>query len=217
MDVALAWGDVAYLDCDVEGPNGHIFLEPRITETREVTVPVPRVDTGLCRHHGRCAEFCRYNAIAVLPTGWVLFDELCASCGGCSLACPEGAIREVRRRVGTLARGTLPGGAPFAEGALHTGEARAVPVIREVLREAPTDGDTILDSPPGASCPTLAVVEAAEGHARGVPLIVSRPPGSTRRQGSSWPDPARPRAVWTGSRPPPRGPGPWPAPAPRST
>ncbi len=168
--LALAWGDVAYLDCDVEGPNGHIFLEPRITETREVTVPVPRVDTGLCRLHGRCAEFCRYNAIAVLPTGWVLFDELCASCGGCSLVCPEGAIREIQREVGTLARGILPGGAPFAEGALRTGEARAVPVIREVLHEAPTGGDAILDSPPGASCPMLTVVEAAD-----VVLLVAEP------------------------------------------
>jgi MinD superfamily P-loop ATPase len=39
---------VQYLDCDVEVPNGHIFLKPDIKETQNVTIGVPEVDTELC-------------------------------------------------------------------------------------------------------------------------------------------------------------------------
>ena len=35
---------VQYLDCDVEEPNGHIFLKPNIEKTQTVTVDVPQVD-----------------------------------------------------------------------------------------------------------------------------------------------------------------------------
>lgn len=34
---------VQYLDCDVEEPNGHIFLKLRITATDSVSIPVPQV------------------------------------------------------------------------------------------------------------------------------------------------------------------------------
>ena len=37
---------VQYLDCDVEEPNGHIFLKPTITERRDITVEVPNVQSG---------------------------------------------------------------------------------------------------------------------------------------------------------------------------
>jgi len=36
--------EVSYLDCDVEEPNGHIFLKPEIEMTASVCVPVPVVD-----------------------------------------------------------------------------------------------------------------------------------------------------------------------------
>ena len=58
---------VAYIDCDVEEPNGHLFLNPTIHERREVTVQVPEVDTSRCTFCGACAEACRYSAVAVLP------------------------------------------------------------------------------------------------------------------------------------------------------
>ena len=40
---------VTYLDCDVEAPNGHIFLKPEITHRETVTIPVPEVDEANAR------------------------------------------------------------------------------------------------------------------------------------------------------------------------
>lgn len=34
-------GEIAFCDCDVEGPNAHIFLKPKIEERLTVSVRVP--------------------------------------------------------------------------------------------------------------------------------------------------------------------------------
>jgi len=93
---------VCYVDCDVEEPNGHLFLNPEIAKRIPISVKVPRVDYDLCTFCGKCAEACRYNAIAVLPKSVMVFEELCHSCGGCVLACPESAIREESREIGAV-------------------------------------------------------------------------------------------------------------------
>ncbi len=167
--LALAWTGAVFADCDVEAPNAHLLLRPEITHRRRVTVPVPRVREADCLHCGDCADFCRYNALAVLPQQWIVFDELCHSCGGCSIVCPTGAIDEVPRPIGTVIEGRA-GSLPFFQGILDEGEAQAVPVIQDVLASVPAAGDVILDSPPGASCPMLAVAEAAD-----VVLLVAEP------------------------------------------
>ena len=57
---------VQYLDCDVEEPNGHIFLKPHINRRQEVTVNVPQVDLEKCTGCGQCGELCQYSAIICL-------------------------------------------------------------------------------------------------------------------------------------------------------
>jgi len=57
---------VQYLDCDVEEPNGHIFLKPDIKETHSVTIGVPEVDLDKCNGCGKCGRLCQYSAIICL-------------------------------------------------------------------------------------------------------------------------------------------------------
>ena len=47
---------VQYLDCDVEEPNGHIFLQPEIESERPIEKSVPEIDPARCTHCGRRAE-----------------------------------------------------------------------------------------------------------------------------------------------------------------
>ena len=94
--------EVTYCDCDVEEPNGHIFLKPKISSQESVGVPVPLVDETKCNGCGECGRFCQYKAIMPTKKGVLIFPELCHGCSGCWLICPEKAIKESSRTVGII-------------------------------------------------------------------------------------------------------------------
>jgi MinD superfamily P-loop ATPase len=152
-----------FVDCDVEAPDAHLFLQPTIKKRAQATIPTPMVDLDRCTGCGDCAEVCRFNALAVLGEEVVLFPELCHGCGSCGLICPEKAITEVPRAIGRMEAGASRG-VQFAHGVLNVGEAMAVPVIREVKAWAEPHPDqlTILDAPPGTSCPVVETVMGAD-------------------------------------------------------
>lgn len=152
---------VQVVDADVEAPNAHLFLRPEIEETREVGIQIPVVDDDKCTYCGVCAEVCQYHAIAVLGKKVLVFPELCHGCGSCTANCPENAISETPRTMGTLSRGRA-GNIAFAAGELNVGEAMAVPVIHQLKKWISPDSVVIVDSPPGASCPVVESVRGAD-------------------------------------------------------
>ncbi|UCF06347.1 MAG: ATP-binding protein [bacterium] len=163
---------VYYVDCDVEEPNGHIFLKPDIIERETVTVPVPVIDESACTHCGDCGQICQFNAIAVILDKVITFNELCHGCGGCTRVCPAGAITESTRRIGSVERGVArirehetgsKGSAlHFVHGRLDVGEPLAPPVVRRVKERIPDVPLVIIDAPPGASCPVVESVRDSD-------------------------------------------------------
>jgi MinD superfamily P-loop ATPase len=154
-------GPVQLLDCDVEEPNAHLFLRPVIEEKKTVTTPVPEIDLEKCNQCKKCAEICRFRAIAVLGDTVLTFPELCHSCGGCMAVCPEGAITEIGRELGVLEAGAIDGVA-FVHGRLRVGEAMSPPLIRAVRDRTWANGLTLIDAPPGTSCPVIAAMKGAD-------------------------------------------------------
>lgn len=155
---------VTYLDCDVEEPNGHLFLHPILATSDRVTVPVPQVDLDLCVGCGKCAEVCQFNAITVINGKAMVFPELCHSCGGCRLACPTGAISPTRQEIGTVETGTAQSFTQlnFVQGRLDIGQVKTPPVIKAVKEHIPARGIAILDAPPGTSCPVVESIRQAD-------------------------------------------------------
>ena len=149
--------EVQYLDCDVEEPNGHIFLKPKIGHRDEVTVGVPDVDAEKCIGCGRCAELCQYSAITCVKGKVLVFEELCHSCGGCMAVCPEQAITETQRTIGIAEFGTS-NGIEFGHGKLNIGAIQTPALIKYVKQRARADTLTILDVPPGTSCPVIEAI-----------------------------------------------------------
>lgn len=151
----------AYLDCDVEEPNGHLFLKPEWAERTAVGEPIPQVDREKCTLCGLCGEICRYSAIVKIGRNVLVYPELCHACGGCSLVCPSGAITETSHEIGVVRRGRA-GAIEFVDGILHVGRVRSVPVIKAV-KATPLDADlVILDAPPGTSCPVIEAVRGSD-------------------------------------------------------
>lgn len=152
---------VRYLDCDVEEPNGHLFLKPIIKTTRYASIPVPVINEATCIGCGVCAGFCTYKALIRLGKKIMVFPDLCHGCGGCTLFCPSGAISEHPKIIGTVESGTA-GNVQFVHGNLSIGEAMSPPLIRAVLKNAYRDAINIIDAPPGTSCPVIASIRGAD-------------------------------------------------------
>jgi MinD superfamily P-loop ATPase len=152
---------VQLLDCDVEEPNAHLFIQPLIKGVETITTPVPEVDMEKCTLCGKCNEICQFKAIVVIGETVLPFHELCHSCGGCVEVCPEGAITEVGRELGVIEWGHRDG-LEFVHGKLRVGEAMSPPLIRRVREYTRPGMLTIIDAPPGTSCPVIASMKGAD-------------------------------------------------------
>jgi MinD superfamily P-loop ATPase len=152
---------VAYVDADVEAPNGHLFFQPVLTGATRHTVPVPVLERGTCSGCGLCAEACQFGAIVAGDEGVTVYPDLCHSCGVCVRACPERSLAEEERETGTVRRGHV-GPMGFVDGTLDVGEVRAAPLTRATVGEGARFSMTVLDAPPGTGCAAVAAVDGAD-------------------------------------------------------
>lgn len=165
--------NVQFLDCDVEEPNAHLFLEPVITNSESVEIPVSKINDKKCNYCGKCAEVCVFNAIAVTKNKVLVFPGLCHGCGACTLFCPEKAITEEGNEIGILEEGKV-GPISFTHGRLNIGEPMAPPIIRKIKKKIKRDYNdnrdrditnnhiTLIDAPPGTSCPVIESVKESD-------------------------------------------------------
>lgn len=153
--------DVQLLDCDVEEPNAHLFMKPEINHTEKVTTPVPEVDLDKCDFCGKCGEICQFSAITVIGKKVLTFPELCHSCRGCMMVCPTEAISEKGRELGVLESGRS-GHVEFVHGRLRVGEAMSPPLIERVKEHIAPEKTSIIDAPPGTSCPVIVTLKHSD-------------------------------------------------------
>ncbi|OLS27436.1 MAG: Iron-sulfur cluster carrier protein [Candidatus Thorarchaeota archaeon AB_25] len=161
VNLALSIGSTNLLDCDVEEPNVHTLLHPTKMQTTSVTVPTPSVDQDKCTLCGKCAEFCQFNAIFVGKTKTMIYEEMCHSCGGCKLVCPDDAITEVERSIGRIHQSNM-GQTQLVYGELSIGEPIATTLIHAVKEQVKTDEINILDAPPGTACPVIETMRESD-------------------------------------------------------
>ncbi len=165
-NLALSLPRAQYLDCDVEEPNGNLFLRARIDQRLEVGKPLPEIDYQHCTFCGECARACEFNALAVLKKKVMVFPELCHGCGVCSFVCPENAVREGEKIIGVVEIGVVsrPAGddLDFAQGILNVGEPMSPPLIKKVKQFAKPEKVVIQDAPPGTSCPVIQTINGSD-------------------------------------------------------
>lgn len=158
---ASAPAPAVYADCDVEAPDGALFLRPEIDAEREFCQPLPRFDLDLCDGCGVCHDVCEYRAILVADTP-LLFPDRCHACGACAELCPASAIMEAPVRRGELRAGHR-GELLCYEGRLELGEASPTALVRAVRGLATSHRRlVVLDASPGTSCPVIATAHRSD-------------------------------------------------------
>lgn len=152
-----------YIDCDVEEPNGHLFFKPIDVQKEEVSVKIPQVDNERCSGCRKCVDFCKFNALAYIKDKLIIFEEICHSCGGCIMLCPEKALTEKEKSIGKIQRGISNEVAVYT-GILNTGEASGIPIIKELLvdNRSQADEQTFIDCPPGSACIVMESIKDAD-------------------------------------------------------
>lgn len=152
VNLAASCENSIYVDCDVEEPNGHLFFKPKEIEKEKVSIKIPLVDPKRCTGCRKCVDFCNFNALAYIKDRLFVFEEVCHSCGGCSLFCLENAISEKEKSIGEIQTG-ISDNTFVMSGILNTGEASGVPIIKRLLQKCnTTDKSIFIDCPPGSAC-----------------------------------------------------------------
>ncbi len=163
VNLAYTLGKANYIDCDVEEPNGFLFFDKdfnnQVKPEDIITAKIPRVDELKCDGCKKCVDFCKYNALAYTKR-LMIFQEVCHSCGGCMLVCPQKAIDEIEKEVGKVRYSRFEDVNVFT-GMMKIGEASGIPIIKRLLSLA-DDKDTIIDCPPGSACIVMESIQDAD-------------------------------------------------------
>jgi MinD superfamily P-loop ATPase len=176
--VALAENKVI-VDCDVDAPDLHLILKPKIKERQEFTGSKTAViDRDKCMECGKCEEACKFDAIHS-PSGtrpkFEVDKILCEGCGVCIYLCPEDAI-VLEENISGYAFISDTKYGPMSHAQLNIAEeasGKLVTLVRnnaiEIAKEE--DKDLILiDGSPGIGCPVIASLTGVD-----LALIVSEP------------------------------------------
>jgi len=157
--------EVLLADLDVEEPNSGIFIKGELIHDRMITRMVPTWQENKCNLCGKCAVWCRFQAVLKLGAEIVIMPELCHSCYACSDLCPEGALPMEALPLGEL-KHYQSDNLHFVESRLNIGVEQAVPLISKTIGYLRENFQSIdlefWDCPPGTSCSVMTAVADAD-------------------------------------------------------
>lgn len=170
-------GSAIIADCDVEAPNLHLLLDPRVDKSYPLSVSSKAViDEDKCTECGICEEECRFGAIRDLRVN----PYSCEGCRLCMRLCPPGAIHMEEQQGAEVFVGETTWG-PMIWARLAMGEEASGKVVTQVRMEAQAlsaEGGSeliITDGSPGIGCPVIASVTGSN-----LVLMVAEPTISGR-------------------------------------
>jgi MinD superfamily P-loop ATPase len=99
--------------------------------------------------------------LAYIKDKVLVFEEICHSCGGCMLLCPEKAISEKDKEIGEIQEGLFKDSNIYT-GILNTGEETGVSIIKKLLKTIKDKPYTFIDCPPGSSCSVMESIKDAD-------------------------------------------------------
>ncbi|HID08257.1 MAG TPA: (4Fe-4S)-binding protein, partial [Armatimonadetes bacterium] len=159
-------------DCDVDAPNLHFLLSPRILHEEDfVGAKLAEIDRERCIECGECAKVCRFDAIRDMQVRVVK----CSGCGVCAITCPAGAIAMREQVTGKVYLSETKYGM-FSHARLQPaseGSGMLVTMVRQQAERISKKRDVpllLIDGPPGIGCTATASLTGTD-----LTLIVTEP------------------------------------------
>jgi MinD superfamily P-loop ATPase len=160
-------------DCDVDAPDLHLILKPKILEKEKFFgLKIPMKDESLCIKCGKCKEVCKFDAI---DENFKVNELKCEGCGACVFICPTKAFKFITRESGKLYISETRFG-PFVHALLKIGEeasGKLVSKVREKAKEISEKENKeliLIDGSPGIGCPVIASIGGVD-----LTLIITEP------------------------------------------
>jgi MinD superfamily P-loop ATPase len=159
--IALAWRSIC-VDADVDAPNLHLLLHPKVLEEEEFQGAKTVVrDEAKCTECGKCEEFCRFQAIEDLK----IDPFRCEGCGVCVYVCPEGALKLEDEVTGSTMLSRTRFG-PFSHARLKIGAEASGKLVTQVRKNIERftcqEQLVIIDGCPGIGCPVIASITGTD-------------------------------------------------------
>ncbi len=164
------------VDCDVDAPNLHILLKPKILRSFEYFgAQKAFIDYEKCINCGICKDVCHFEAINFENNAYKIIDFACEGCGACKIACPQSAISLKKTLSGKYFESVCETGS-MAHALLSPGEETSGGLISEIrklsleIARAKKIDLIIIDGAPGIGCPATSSIVGAK-----YVIVVSEP------------------------------------------
>ncbi|MCT4613880.1 MAG: ATP-binding protein [Marinifilaceae bacterium] len=151
-------------DIDVEAPDLHLVLHPELKERYIYTGrSFAQIDTSKCTNCGKCAEYCKFNAIINKDKKYEINEFSCEGCGLCSLVCPNDAIIKIKNTRNYCMYSQTRFGELF-HAYLQPGEENSGRLIQFVRSKAKKKAMEkkysfiVNDGPPGIGCTAISSI-----------------------------------------------------------
>ena len=159
---------VLLVDADVDCPNDHLILSVKRKKVKDVFQFIPEFNNSKCTKCGKCADVCKQHSIIFVKDKYPAFiPDTCTGCKACLVVCPSGAIKEGKKKIGSIYRGNNFG-IELISGELKIGELASGEMVSETRRTAEqleskikVDA-TIIDSAAGIGCPVIASITGSD-------------------------------------------------------
>ncbi|NLF00393.1 MAG: 4Fe-4S binding protein [Anaerolineales bacterium] len=159
---------IVMADADVDAANLELVLDPRQVEAHDFTGgSVALIDPEACTACGRCAEVCRFEAVADAGSVYCVEPSACEGCAACVYQCPADAICMVPQHAGHWFRSSTCFG-PLFHAHLFAGQensGKLVTLVKQQARLLALDAGAALllvDGPPGIGCPVISATAGAD-------------------------------------------------------
>ncbi len=164
----LGGKDVIVADCDVDAADMHLLLGPDFKDSEDFySGELAYINQDECIRCGKCADVCRFDAIPIINSQYIVDPLSCEGCGYCARVCPTKAIVNKSLNVGKWYISNIKTGSIMVHARLGIGADNSGKLVAKVKSEAKDIAEdeqkdfVIVDGSPGVGCPVVSSLSGA--------------------------------------------------------